>query len=350
MTVTPQPGERLELATDDDFVRHAHEAGWTDGLPVVAPTQERLEAMLAAAPQDPMTCLGVMAPGQGVVTVEAVAVNAVMAGCEPEHLPVVLAAVRALLRPEFNLYGVQTTTNPVTPLVLVGGPIVAELGFHGGNDCFGPGWRANAVVGRAVRSCLRNIGHARPGETDMSTQGQPGKFGWCFAENIEASPWAPHHVDRGLPAGASCVTVFQAGMFSNILDAASRTPDSLLASVAEVMSVTNSNNMQLGAGDLLLALGPEHAANLARGGLSKDDVRRRLHERARATAGRIPPAILACVREWRSERYGNATDDTEIPVVDDWRDIHVVVAGGRAGAHSAFIPGFGDGRSVCVEV
>jgi hypothetical protein len=291
-----------------------------------------------------------MPPGQGVVTAEAIAVNAVMAGCRPEHFPVVVAAVRAMLRPEFNLYGVQTTTNPVAPAVLVSGPIARELDFNGGHDCFGPGRRSNAVVGRAVRFCLRNIGHARPGETDMSTQGQPGKYGWCFAENSDASPWGPHHVDRGFPVGASCVTVFQAGMFSNILDAASKTAESLLASVAEIMSATNSNNMQLGSGDLLLALSPEHAATLARDGMAKDDVRQRLHELARTIAGRFPPAILSCVREWRAENYGNLTHDTPIPVVDEWEDIQIVVAGGRAGAHSAFIPGFGDGRSVCVEV
>ena len=184
----------------------------------------------------------------------------------------------------------------------------------------------------------------------MSTQGQPGKFGWCFAENAEESPWGPHHADRGFPAGASCVTVFQGGMFTNVLDAASRTADSLFASVAEVLATTNSNNMQLGNGDLLLALSPEHAAILAREDLSKDDVRRALHVRGRKLARDFPPAVLACVREWRSESYGGVADDEAIAVVEDWHDVHVVVAGGAAGTHSAYIPGFGDGRSVCVEV
>lgn len=346
--VEPRAGERIALGPDEDFAAMAHAAGWTDGLPVVAPTEERVAAMVGG--RDGLEVLGVMAPGRGVATVEAVAVNAVMAGCDPAHMPVVVAAIRAMLEPEFNLYGVLTTTNPIAPAVMVSGPVVGELGFAAGHDCFGPASRANAVVGRAVRFCARNIGFARPGSTDMSTQGQPGKYGLCFAENQAANPWEPHHVDRGFPAGASCVTVFQGSMLVNLLDGGSESADSLLASFADPMSATNTNNMQLGEGDLLLVLCPEHAATLARDGLSKDDIRRELHRRTRRRADTFPPGILACVRSWRARRYADAGPDTLIEIADSPQDIHVVVAGGEAGAHSCFVPGFGDGRSVCVAL
>jgi hypothetical protein len=342
----------LELPLDDDdFSRHAYEAGWTDGLPVVAPTPERTEAMLAAVDRDPLELLGIMAPGQGAATVHALAVNAVMAGCSPEHFRVLVAAVRAVLLPEFNLNGVQATTNPIAPAIMVSGPAARELGFNGGANCFGPGprSRSNAVVGRALRFCLLNIGYATPGEADMATQGSPGKYTFCFAENQEANPWEPHHTERGFAADASCVTVFPVACVSNVLDFGSRSVPSLLTTFANLMASITTNNMQLGQGDITIVLGPEHAGLFARDRVGRDDAKKFLHLNARTRAGDFPDDVLACVRDWRSEEIRIITPETPIPVVNDWRNINIVVAGGPAGSHSSLFAGF-EAWSTCVEI
>jgi hypothetical protein len=352
MTTAPAAlNDRFELPAGEDFARHAYDAGWTDGLPVVPPTPERVEAMLAAVDRDPADVLGIMPPGQGVATVHSVAVNAVMAGCFPEHFPVVVAAVRAVLEPRFNLNGVQATTNPVTPAIMVNGPVARELGFNSGSSCFGPGpaSRSNAVVGRALRFCLQNIGYATPGESDMSTQGQPGKYTFCFAENEAASPWAPHHTERGFAPESSCVTAFPVASVSNILDFGSRTVASLLTTVSNLLSVITTNNMQLAQGDLAVVFGPEHAELFEREQVAKDDVKRFLHLNARTPAREFPEGVLSCLRDWRSEEIKIITPDTPIPVVNDWRDINIVVAGGPAGSQSAFLAGF-EAWSTCVEI
>ena len=161
----------------------------------------------AGADREPDVELGVMPPRNGIVSVEAIAVNAVMAGCRPEHLPVVLTAVEAALVPDFNLFAVQSTTHPCSPLIIVNGPVAAELGVNSRYGAFGPGHRANATIGRAVRLCLLNIGGAAPGVLDRSTQGQPSKYSFCIAENEAESPWEPLHVERGFEPGHSTVTV-----------------------------------------------------------------------------------------------------------------------------------------------
>jgi len=343
-------GETADLLeVDEDFTEYAYRHGWTDGLPVVEPTPERVAAMLEHARRGPLETIAVLPPGQGVATVEAIATNAVMAGCKPEHLPVVLAAVRAVAEPSFNIYGMQATTNPVTPALMINGPLARELDFNGGANCFGQGNQSNAVVGRALRFCLLNIGYGTPGELDMATQGQPGKYTFCFAENEDANPWEPHHVERGFARESSCVTAFQAAMLVNILDFGSKTAESLLTSIADAMASTNTNNMQLAGGDLALVLCPEHAEILGREGLSKDDVRRFLFQNARVPASRFSEGLLLCVKDWRNENYKMIKPDTQIPVVDDYRHIQIAVAGG-AGSQSAYIPGFGDGWSQSVEI
>jgi hypothetical protein len=342
--------ELLDLADDAAFAAHALAQGWTDGLPVIAPTPERVRGLVETVDHDPLQVLGIMPPAQGIVTVHATAVNAVMAGCGPAHFPILLAAVRAVLEPAFNLKGVQATTSPVTPAILVTGPAAAAAGVNAGHNCFGPGTQANAVIGRALRLVLLNIGGGTPGHGDMATQGQPGKYGFCFAENQAASPWAPYHVDRGFAANASCVTAFQAGMIVNVLDFGSKTAEELLVSLAAVMAGSNTNNMQLGDGDLLVVLCPEHAGIIAADGLSRRQVQEGLFTRARARGSAFSAGVLDCVRDWRARAYRDAGPETLIDVVEDPAQINVVVAGGAAGGQSSFIPGFGDGYSVCVEV
>ncbi|MDH3193919.1 MAG: hypothetical protein OEM40_06335 [Acidimicrobiia bacterium] len=347
--VDPRPNELVEAADDEAFSQHAYASGWTDGLPIVAPTEERVNALVEATGRNALEVLGVMPPGRGLATVHAVAVNAVMSGCLPEHGRVVVAAIEAVLNEDFNLGGIQATTNPVTPAIMVNGPVVEEIDMNAGHDCFGPGRIANAAIGRSVRLCLRNIGYAISGETDMSTQGQPGKYTFCFAENVAGSPWLPHHVERGLAPQASAVTVFQAAMVVNLLDFGSKTAESLLVSFAQAMTGTNTNNMQLAGGDLALILGPDHADLLGRDGWSKDDIKQFLFQNARIPFAAFSEGLQGCVRDWRKHVFKHITDSTLIPVVDDWHHIRIAVAGG-AGSQSSFIPGFGDGFSVCQEI
>src|SRR6185312_16193652 len=174
--------------------------GWGDGLPVVAPTPARVDAMLAAGAGDPDEPLAVLQPRRGIVTRRAVAVNAVMAGCTPDVFAVVLTAVRALCQPEVNLRGVNATTHPVAPLVIVHGDIVERAGFNAGAGPFGPGNRANATVGRAVRLVLLHLAGAIPGSGDAATQGQPSKYTYCAAENLAESPWESYARSRGVDA------------------------------------------------------------------------------------------------------------------------------------------------------
>ena len=189
----------------DAFQEFAMAQGWGDGLPVLPATRARAARLLGRARSDEV--VATLAPRQGIATLEAIAANAALAGAGPEHLPVIVAAVRALADPRFNLFAIQTTTHPCTPLIIVNGPIARRLGIAGGPNALGNGSRANAVIGRAVRLVLQNVGGARPGSTDRATQGHAGKFSYCVAENEEASPWESLSVERGFGRGESTVTV-----------------------------------------------------------------------------------------------------------------------------------------------
>ena len=192
------PGEAEEAPGDmDEFQGWIMERGWSDGLPAIPPTPERVARMLSATRRRPDDVAAILVPRLGRATIEAIAANAVMAGARPEHLPVILAAVEAVAEPAFNLQAIQTTTHPCSPLVIVNGPLAARLGIHAGGNVLGQGARANAVIGRALRLILQNVGGARPGQEDRATHGHPGKYSYCMAENEAASPWAPLSVERG---------------------------------------------------------------------------------------------------------------------------------------------------------
>src|SRR5215212_1921062 len=218
--------------------------------------------MLRYTDRSPDDVVAALPPHRAEALVHTVAVNAVMAGCRPEYLPVVLAAIEAIAEPAFNLYGIQATTNPVTPLIVVNGPLARELGFNGGGNCFGHGWRANATVGRAVRLCMLNIGGGTPQTMDKSTQGQPGKYGLCIAENEEENPWEPYHVERGFAAEDSTVTAFSVTGAQNVLDLASKSAQSILRTFASSCANVGAQNVQLGGGPLIVFC-PEHAQILA---------------------------------------------------------------------------------------
>lgn len=323
----------------DGWFDWSEDRGWGDGLPTVAPTEDRVEAMLAGVPDG--GGLGPLPPARVVPTLRSVAANAVMAGCRPGDLPVVLAALRAVGNEDYNLHGTLATTHPCAPMVMLNGPVRDRLGLNGGGNCFGQGVRANAVLGRALALVLANVGGARPPEMDRATQGSPAKYTFCFAENEEQSPWAPFHVRRGFAPDRDVVTVMAAEPPHNVNDHGSTTGEEILQTVAGTMAQAGSNNVYV-RGPHLLVLGPEHAATLHRDGWSVDAVRDRLWERARIPVERISPGNCRQFTSWGIEPEAGA-----YPVSTGPDQLHVAVAGG-AGKHSAWIPSFGS-TALCSE-
>lgn len=327
---TVEVPDSLEEATE-----FLYRQGWTDGLPVVPPTPERVSRMAAAVDLEPRYVIGSIPPRGGEATVEAVAANAVMAGCRPDYLPVVIAAVEALLDPAYGLEGRQTSTHPGAPVLIVNGPIADRLSINYGAGCLGPGWRANATMGRAVRLVLMNVGGAVPGEMDSATHGHPGKYTYCFAENADANPWQPLHVERGYAADVSTVTVVNAEAPHSINDARSRTARGLLETVASAMSTLGCNNIYY-QGQPVLVLGPEHAQLLHRQGWSKDDIKAYLYEYARQPARLVRHRGMEIGKEF--PRWIDLDDDeARVPIVQRPGDVIVVVAGGT-GSKSMCIP------------
>jgi hypothetical protein len=257
-----------------------------------------------------------------------------MAGCRPADLPVVLAAVRALLAPEYNLHGVLATTHPCAPLVIVNGPARTALGINSGTNCFGQGTRANAVIGRAVQLVTTHIGGARPGSMDRSTQGNPAKYSWCFGENEEESPFEPYSVRRGFAPGESVVTVAATEGPHNINDHGSTTGEGLLMTIAGTMAQTGSNNLYV-KGPHFLVLGPEHAATLHRDGWTVQTLQERLWEQARIPVSKVSEENHRQFEDWGVQPEGDFFTVSTGPEM-----LHIVVAGG-AGKHSAWIPSFG---------
>jgi hypothetical protein len=301
---------------DDDAIEALFARGVTDGLPGVPPTLARVQAAVQASGRDGRELIGEVAPQLGRATVEKIAINAVMAGCRPEYMPVVIAAVEAICDPAFALVGVSGTTDAVAPLVIVNGPVRTALDVNCGAGVFGPGWRANATIGRAVRLVWLNVGGARPGEISMSTFAQPGRYTYCIGEREEDSPWAPLHVEHGYAAGDSTVALLAAEAPQVVVDARSRTALDLLITVArsgEAIASTTVGPL----GDTLLVIGPEHATTIAADGWSKARVREFLWENMRAPIDGLPAPKLR-------------TPD----------NLKVVVAGGTAGRFSAWVPGW----------
>src|SRR5215467_1507506 len=319
--------------------------GWGDGLPIVPPTPERVAAFVSAAGRPPGEVVAALPPTWAEATVEKVAVNAVMAGCRPEHAPVVLAAIRAAAQEPFNLYAIQTTTHPCAVLVIVSGPIASDLRMNAGYGAFGPGNRANATIGRAVRLVLMNVGGARPGTLDRATQGTPAKYTYCVAENEAASPWEPLRIGLGFGAPDSVVTVVAGEGPHNINDHGSTTADSLLRQIAGTLAIPGSNNAYM-QGDSYLFLGPEHARQLAAAGLDRAEVQRLVFEGARIPRDRFGPGQLARIEDGFGPAQREAASDAlRVGVTPD--DLRVLVVGGD-GRHSCWVPTFGMTRS-CPE-
>jgi len=311
------------------------ERGWTDGLPVLPPTMSAVEKMIVAGGQKAAAVLGVIPPLNGVATAEKIAANAVMAGCLPEYFPLVLAAVRAMTRPGYNLDGLQTTTGNIAPLAIVNGPCRNSLSINYGANVLGQGWRANATIGRAIRFVMTNVGGARPGAFDKSTMGQPAKYTFCFGENEEKSPWEPFHVERGLARNCDTLHMFGASGVYSAVDMASQTATGLLKTFA--LTMTGGLASGVTSTEVLWVICPEHAAILARDGFSKEKLRATLFAQARVPYDKIAVENLELLSK-RRPLWFKPGAAREVGVVDRPEDIWIVVAGG-AGAKSAYIPG-----------
>jgi hypothetical protein len=315
-----------------------HQSGCTDGLPVVIPTRDRVDRLVLASGLDSDVDLGAMGPGGGAATVEKLAINAVMAGCLPDQMAVVLAAVRAILQPAFDLGEMQSTTHSTAPLMIVNGPVVGHCDIAGGFGALGPGHRANASIGRAVRLCMMNIGGARPGVSDMALLGHPGKFSFCLAEDEMSSPWEPLATAYGYSSDESVVTILGAEaphsvVFTNDADDKD-SPQRLLRALAVVIANTGSNNANLSGGATAIALNPEHAQVLADAGMSRSDVQAELQRMAVNTRGQI--------RSFNTGFIAAGDDNDLIPAVRRPTDIVLFVAGG-AGLYSAVFPSWAAG-------
>ena len=334
------PGMSLEADGDFDAVNAlVMEKGWGDGRPVVPPTEARVAAMLEYCDRPWDQPIARIPPRWGEATPLRLAANAVMAGCEPRYFPLYLLAIEAMCEEPLNLYGVQATTHLCAPLVIVNGPVAKELNINAGHNAFGPGHRANATIGRAIRLALLNIGGAIPALGDMSTFGSPAKYSYLVAENEADSPWEPLHVERGLPLEASAVTVIGAECLHNVNDHESLDGEGVLMTIAGTMCTTGSNDVYYKAQPLVI-MGPEHA-NAVAAHYSKAQAKRFLQQHATLPVGRFSKDnIERRIRITFKDRLANPKPDDLMYAVQNPEDILLAVIGG-AGKHSAFVPTFG---------
>jgi hypothetical protein len=323
----------LENLDPDAWNDYAMAQGWGDGFPLVMPTEAKVAAFVETAHGDNEPFLP-MSPRRVVPTFESIAANAIMAGCKSEFFPTIVAAVRAVLNPDYNLHGTLATTHPCAPMLILSGPIRKELGVNCGSNCFGQGWPANATIGRALQLTLLNIGGAKPGEMDRSTQGSPAKYAFCFGENEEESPWEPYHVRKGFAARDSVVTALPSEPPHNINDHGSTTGEGILTTIAGSISQTGANTIY-GTAPYTVVFGPEHAATVHRDGWSVEAVQEKLFEDSAVLVERVSIENQKNYEEREQEIRNGRYYLSRSP-----EDIQVLVAGG-AGKHSAYIPTFG---------
>jgi thiol-disulfide isomerase/thioredoxin len=328
---------RVEIAPLEDEMEALFARGWSDGLPLVPPTEARVLAMLDGTSRSPDEVVAEVPPDLAPCTVEKVAINAVMAGCKPEYLPVVLAALEAVCTDAFNIHGVLATTMPVAPVLVVNGPIRQRIGMNAGGNVFGQGNRANATIGRALALVIRNVGGGRPGEVDRATHGNPGKLSFCFAEDEEGSPWEPLSVALGATPGSDAVTVFAGEGPRCIVDQISRDPESLSRTFAACLRTLHHPKLLM-AFDCVLAVGPEHARVFAEAGWSREQLAERLHELLLIPGSEFVRGADG-IAEGLPEQLANATLPKFRP-----GGILIVHCGGTAGLFSAIIGGWVNGE------
>lgn len=329
-----------------DLIEECYDRGWTDGLPVVPPTQDRVRAMIAD--RDPDAPVAILPPSGGLATVEKIAANAVMAGCIPAAMPVVIAAVRAVSDPAFKLDRVLTTASSQAPMLLINGPAARELDLASGFDALGAACRANATIGRALQLVLRNVASLRPGGLPHATLGHPGHLGFCFAENHALSPWPEYHVHRGLPASRSTVTVYPAESPLCIVDMGRTDPNAVLDTIATSTAIPGTYNAFFRE-ELWFVLSPQHATTFAAAGWSREDLRDALYERVRLPAHELRGrGLYGYIDDLMPPHWLDEGDGGDVPLVGDPDRIRIAVAGGDFGGYTAVI--FGEGESVTVPI
>ncbi len=314
---------------------------WSDGFPVVTPTEERVQWMLGGTRRDPGELVGNIPPAMEPATVRTIAIHALMAGCKPEYLPVVLGGMALMLREEFNLNGVQGTMHGVAPLMIVNGAYSRKIGLHGGNGCFGPGFRANATIGRAIRLILTNLGGGIPGVGSATVFSTPLRYTACLAENADRSPWPSLAETRGYKETDDVITCVMVESPRLCYDDVSQDPERLLIGIADGMAAMSSWNMHVRS-DMVVAMGPEQATICSKAGMTHEDVHQKLREMAGRRVGDLKRG-----GNWRRERALKINvnpDDDEyfVPVIKDKQDLHLIVAGGW-GPLTAVCHGWGGG-------
>ena len=335
--------QRIELPDDTDLEAYCL-TEFDDPLPVVPPTVERVERMLAATDHAPDEIIGRVGPNYGAATVEKIAANAVMAGCEPAMMRVLIPLVRAMCDERFDLHGLQATTHIAMPLIIINGPVRDELGFNYQAGVFSNRVRANATLGRALRLLARNLGGARPGEIDMSTFGSPGHFSYCIAEHEDASPWEPFQVDRGLEATQSALTLYAAEPPRNVSDHKARDGKTLLRTITYALRNVWSPKL-CGTHEALVIFSPEHASTLGRGGMTKSEVREFLFNNTGVPLRDYEDPTAEGAQPGARKLYDEISIDGE-PCYRKFAKperIHLMVAGGPAGKFSAVLGSWASG-------
>jgi len=329
---------KIEYSESSDPAEICYERGWSDGLPVTPPTDERVLAMLKGTRRRPDEIVGKIPPYLGTCTVEKAAVNAVLAGCKPEYMPVLLAALEAALEPVFTLHGVLATTYFSSPVIIVNGPIARRIGMNSGINVLGQGNRANATIGRALNLIVQNVGGGRPGEADRSTLGAPSKFTLCFAEDESDPGWEPLSVARGFPRGVSTVTLFQGHGPEAFVDQKSRTAEGLTRSFAlSLVKMGHPNLVQ--SARAIVVLSPEHYAIYREAGWDRRRIERALYE-----ATMRPGSEILAGKDGVGEGVPASRAGELVPKFHD-DGLMVVRAGGPAGLFSAVLPGWLAGRN-----
>jgi hypothetical protein len=330
---------RLDLPGGvSDINDYFYQQGWTDGLPIIPPTEDLVATMLEASPAPAEQVLGQLPPRNGTVTVEKVVINAVMAGCQPAYFPVVLAAVKAVLQPQFNAGGITTTTGGAAPVVIVSGPIARRLGIHSGTAVLGSGHRANATIGRALRLTMRNLGGATADTMEKSTHGWPGKYTMCLAEHAERNPWEPLHVELGFAPEVSIVIVVAARGISTIVEASQESGLGDLETLVSSMrgeGISGYSYQARGASPVVV-LGPEHAAEIAAAGFGRKEIKEYIFQHARMPLGHLRDRGHWGARSW-PEAWEQQPEDFLVPLVTSPDRLILVVAGGD-GRHSSWFP------------
>ena len=323
----------IELAALEDEMEACYDRGWSDGLPVVPPTRERVLGMLGGTTRDPAEIIGTVPPDLIECTVEKVAINAVLAGCKPEYMPVVLATVEAALIDDFCMHGLLATTWFSGPIVVVNGPITKRIGMNSGANALGQGNRANATIGRALQLVIRNVGGGKPQGVDRATLGNPGKYTFCFAEDESDDRWNTLHEERGFDKSKSTVTLFAGDGVQGIMDQQSREPESLIATFAECLKTVAHPKLAMVA-DAMLVVTPEHSRVFYEAGWDKQKFREALEFKTMR-----PGADLIRGANDIAEGLPEHLKDVTVPKFRPG-GLHIVRAGGKAGMFSAIIGGW----------